>query len=170
MLDQYNKELFTEYLDDMIFKTFNNHKYLHISLPTGIGKNKFILKYINDNNNKKFGLFTIKLLYDKLIEDYNKLYNKNGHNINNIQYISYSGSDFNIDTLICLEYLPSLNKIELFKNKNIILITNKEVDEKIKRVLNGLHTEIFNINRIIELSNQFGRTIKINKLLEKINK
>jgi hypothetical protein len=82
MLDNYKEKLY-DYLDNMIINKFYEHKYVHIYLTTGFGKNRLILKYIDDNKDKKIGIFTNGLSYDMLIEDY-----KNVKNIDNVQYLS----------------------------------------------------------------------------------
>jgi hypothetical protein len=87
-------------------------------------------------------------------------------------YQSSNFLNYDIDTLMCLEHIPISNWIELLinknKNVNIILITSK-VNREVKKVLNGLHSENFDIKRITELNNSFDRRIKINKLIKNIN-
>ena len=173
MLDNYHKDIFLNYLDSVIINKLYEHKYVHIYLTTGFGKNRFILKYINDNKDKQIALFTLKMGYDFLIEDYNKIYNKNVKNIDNVQYLSSSKFlNYDIDTLICLEHIPISNWIDILINKNrnvnIILITSK-VNREVKQVLNGLHTELFDIKRMTNISNSFERSLKINKLVKNIN-
>lgn len=52
-----------------------------------------------------------------------------------------------------------VSKFNSHKYMNIILSTG----------LGKIHTETFNMNRIIELGNLFDRKMKINKLIQKIN-